>query len=220
MTTKEMIDELKKLGYDVQSRKRSDGGYIITKINGMTFTGAKGNTYARSVLGVELSSARAEQLSFNVQKYIKDTKKPKDKLSEELNKELRSVQRTWRKRGVKARITKQKLRWHLKQGGEREARDYLRKMNRYGRGYAYEENVLYLAKYIQDTIPVIKDKELANATYQIAEEIRQRREIFREEWISTLYGFWYAVNESAQKTGIADNEIVSKALIKTTTTIR
>lgn len=220
MSTKEMIEELQKLGYEVESRKRTDGGYIITKINGKKFTGAKGNAYARSLLGTELSKARSEQLSFNVEKYIKDTKKPKEAIDEELNKQLKKVQRTWRKMNVKARITKKKLRWHLKQGGRKEALDYLEKMQRYGRGYAYEENVLYLAKYIEDTIPVIKDKELANATQQIAQEIRQRSDLFKEEWISDIYSYWYEVNESAQKTGIADNEIVSKALIKTTIKIR
>ena len=210
MTTKEMIDELRKLGYEVQSRKRSDGGYIITKINGMTFTGAKGNTYARSVLGVELSSARAEQLSFNVQKYIKGTKKPKDKLSEELNKELRSVQRAWRKKGIKARITKKKLRWHLKQGGEKEAREYLQKMRRYGSGYAYEENVIYLAQYIRNVAKKVNDKELQEATYKTADYIESKKDVFREEWISDIYAYWYEVVSTHY-----DNNVVALAIQKT-----
>ena len=210
MSTREMIEELKRLGFDVESRKRKDGGYIITKINGQTFTGAKGNAYARSLLGVQLSSARSEQLSFNVEKYIRGSKKPKDQVNEELNKELRKVQRAWRKKGVKGRITKKKLRWHIKEGGEAEAREYLRKMSRYGQGYAYEENVIYLAKYIEDVAKEVKDSELKEATLKTAQAIRDRIATFKESSIEPIYSYWYEVIESNY-----DNNKVAMAIINT-----
>lgn len=210
MSTKEMIEELRRLGFDVESRKRKDGGYIITKINGETFKGAKGNTYARSLLGVQLSPTRSEQLSFNVSKYIKGSKKPKNAVNEELNKELRKVQREWRKQGVHGRITKKKLRWHIKEGGEEEAREYLRKMQRYGKGYAYEENVLYLAQYVEDVAKGVKDTELKEATIKTAQGIRDRVATFKESSIEPIYSYWYEVIESGY-----DNNVVALAIQKT-----
>ena len=205
-----MIKALEKMGFKVDARRRSDGGWIITKINDMSFTGAKGNQYARNVLGVELSQARIEQTHFNVVKYIQGSKKPKDVIDEELNKELRKVQRIWRKNKVGARITKRKLRWHIKEGGRREASEYLKKMTRYGQGYAYYENVENLAKYIEDMALSISDKELAEATKKTAAFIRSKADTFKEEWISRVYSFWYEVRETGFN-GLA----VSKAIQST-----
>ena len=191
MNVAKMIKELEKMGFKVDSRRRTDGGWIITKINDMSFSGAGGNQYAREVLGVELSQARIEQTHFNVVKYIKG-KKAKGTIDEEMTKELRKVQRIWRKNKVGARVTKKKLRWHLKEGGRREAMDYLKKMSRYGQGYAYTENVLYLAKYIEDIANGCPSKYQSKVR-QVAEAVRSKIDTFKEAWISEIYSFWYEV---------------------------
>lgn len=193
MNVFEMIKQLEKMGFKVNARRRTDGGWIITKINDMSFSGASGNQYARQVLGVELSQARIEQTHFNVSKYIAGSKKPKDQIDEELNKELRKVQRIWRKNKVSARITKRKLRWHLKEGGRMEAKEYLTKMTRYGQGLAYEENVEYLAKYVEDVAKGVSNKEYQDKVLQVANLIRSRIETFKEEWINPVYSYWYEV---------------------------
>lgn len=195
MNVAQMIKELEKMGFKVDARRRTDGGWIITKINGMTFSGAKGNQYAREVLGVELSQAKIEQVHFNVQKYIKGAKKPKDSIDEEMTKELKRVQRLWRKNKVGARITKKKLRWHLKEGGRKEAWDYLKKMSRYGQGFAYEENVIYLAKYIEDVAKGCPNN-YKEKVLQVAAAIRSRIDTFKEAWIHDIYSFWYEVISS------------------------
>lgn len=197
MSVLEIITLLKEMGYSVESRKRSDGGYIITKIDGKSFKGAKGNTYARNIVGVALSPARASQLAFNVEKYIKVGKgnKAKGKISEELNKALRKVQRKWRKNKIEARITKKKLRWHIKEGGEKEAWDYLQKMSRYGEGLAYEENVIYLAKYIED-VGKACPKNYKDRVFEVANFIRNKIAEFKEEWVAPIYSYWYEVIES------------------------
>lgn len=210
-----MIKELEKMGFKVNARRRTDGGWIITKINDMTFSGAGGNRYAREVLGVELSQARIEQTAFNVNKYIQGQKKASGQIDDELNKELKKVQRIWRKNKVGARITKRKLRWHLKEGGRAEAREYLQKMSRYGQGYAYAENVEYLAKYVEDVAKGINDNELREATYKIASEIRSKIDTFKEEWISKIYSYWYEVIETNY-----DGLVVSKAITSTVVLIR
>ena len=192
MNVAQMIKELEKMGFKVDARRRTDGGWIITKINGMSFSGASGNQYAREVLGVELSQARIEQAHFNVNKYIKGSKKPKDKIDEEMEAELKKVQRLWRKNKVGARITKRKLRWHLKEGGRKEAWDYLKKMSRYGQGYAYTENVLYLAKYIEDVAQGCP-ANYKERVMEVAAAVRSNIETFKEEWIHEIYSFWYEV---------------------------
>ena len=195
MNIKQIIDELKKLGMDVKYRKRTDGGYLIQQINNMTFTGSKGNAYARSILGVELSQARIEQTSFNVNKYISHQKK-KATLKPELKAKLRKVQREWRKEGVQAKITAKKVKWHVKESGEKSAKDYLEKMSRYGQGYAYMENVEYLASYTEDIARgMLTNDDLQNELYELASLIRSKAETFKEEWVNKVYRALYQILE-------------------------
>ena len=197
MNTKEIIDELRKLGIKVDARKRTDGGYIITKINNMTFTGSKGNAEARRILGVELSQAKIEQAKYNVEKYIKGKKE--STLDEATKKELRKVQRTWRKNkvGGKAKITAKKVKRHIKEHGRAETKEYLRKMSRYGEGYAYEENIEYLAQYTEDIARVYDDRgsSMADKFYQLADYIRSIADHFKEDWIGRVYQCLYTVRD-------------------------
>ena len=197
MKIAQMIKELEAMGFKVDARRRTDGGMIITKINDMSFSGASGNQYARQVLGVELSQAKIEQVHFNVEKYIKVGKghKAKGKLDETLVKQLKKVQQQWRRKGVHARITKKKLRWHLKTGGRREAEQYLAKMSRYGSGYAYEENVQYLATYISN-VALGCPKNYQDKVMQVSQYILEHMETFKESWISDIYSYWYEVIQS------------------------
>ena len=195
ITTKEIIEELRKLGIKVDARKRTDGGWLITKINNMTFTGSKGNQEARRILGVELSQARIEQTAANVTKYIK-----KEPLSKEMKKKIDKVQRTWRKNkvGGKAKVTTKKVRRHIKEHGEAETNAYLRKMSKYGEGIAYEENVEYLAKYAEDVGRVFDDRhstDMANEFYKLADYIRSIADHFKEEWIWPCYQDLYFVRD-------------------------
>ena len=174
MKVEEMIKALEEMGFKVSARKRTDGGMIISKINNMTFTGAKGNQYARKILGVELSQARIEQTHFNVSKYIAGAKK-KETLDQEMKAKLRKVQRLWRKHGVKGRITAKKVKWHIQEGGRKEAMENLEKMSRYGEGYAYYENVEYLAQYIEDIgRGILNNDSLQDDLFRLAEYIRSK----------------------------------------------
>ena len=211
MNVSKMIAELEKMGFKVNARRRSDGGWIITKINDMTFTGASGNQYARQVLGVELSQARIEQTHFNVQKYISGQKK-KATLDEEMKKELRKVQRVWRKHKVQGRITAKKVKEHLRDSGRKEAMEYLKRQSRYGQGYAYPENVRYLADYIRGIAKGMEstDKELAEASKQVADFVESKEATFKEAWISDIYSYWYEVRESGY-----NGSVCSQAIMKT-----
>lgn len=194
ISVEKMIKELEAMGFKVNARRRTDGGMIITKINDMSFSGASGNQYARQVLGVELSQAKIEQVHFNVEKYIAVGKgnKPKDKLDDKLVRQLKSVQQKWRRNKIHARITKRKLRWHLKEGGRKEAEQYLAKMSRYGSGYAYEENVQYLATYVAN-VGLGCPNKWKDKVLKVSEYILSHIETFKESWISDIYSYWYEV---------------------------
>lgn len=192
----EMILELQKQGHDVEYRKRKDGGYIITKINDKKYTGAKGNIQARTILGATLPQTRVEQLNFNVQKFIKGAKK-KATLDQEMKKELRKVQRKWRKNKVHGRITAKKVKIHIKEEGKEGALEYLKRQERYGEGLAYEENVEYLAQYIEDIgRGIITDDSLQNDLFELARYIRSKKDVFKEEWVAKCYEFAYFIIEN------------------------
>ena len=210
MKVSEMIKALKEMGFSVESRKRTDVGVIITKINNMTFTGSKGNQYARDVLGVELSQARIEQVHFNVTKYIKGSKK-KATLDDEMKRKLRQVQRKWRKNKMHGRLTASKTKWHLEKEGRRAAMENLEKMSRYGEGLAYLENVEYLAQYWEDIARgfLINDT-IQDRIYAVAEKIRAKAETFKESWIHQLYSLGYQILENSFDENIV-NECIDRA---------
>ena len=58
----EIIKELQASGRIVKYRKRSDGGYIITEINGVKYKAAQGNKVARQIANAPLSEFRSRQL--------------------------------------------------------------------------------------------------------------------------------------------------------------
>ena len=193
MKVEEMIKAMEEMGFKVSARKRTDGGMIISKINNMTFTGSKGNSYARQVLGIEMSQARIEQVHYNVAKYIEGSKK-KATLDQEMKGKLRKVQRLWRKQGVKGRITAKKVKWHIKEHGRKEAMENLEKMTRYGQGLAYEENVEYLAKYVEDLARgVLTSDQLQDDLFTLANYIRSKAGEFNEEWIAKCYEYCYEI---------------------------
>lgn len=206
MTIREIIIELQKEGKKVKWRKRTDGGYIITEINNMKFTGAKGNVEARKILGVELSEARIKQTQYNVKKYI--TGKKQKPIDEALKRKLRKVQRKMRKTGAKGRISTKKVRWHVKEEGKEAASAYLDKMERYAEGYAYYENVEYLAQYCEDVgRGIVNNDKLSAKFFQLATAIRSKAGTFKEEWINRIYGALYDVVKNGYRPDAAEDII-------------
>ena len=165
MAQTKMIDVVKMLrlqGHDVQYRKRSDGGILITKIDGQSFKLAQGNTLAREIVGVTLSEARKEQLkeigkTLYKKQYNPATKqtetitltpaqRKKIPLSNDLKKLIRKAQRIQKKTKVDAKVTTSKVRYQLTHYGEEEAKKKILERIRYFQGYAYEENVRWLIR--------------------------------------------------------------------------
>ena len=206
MKTIEVVQFLRKQGFEIEFRVRTDGGIIVTKVNNMKFTAAGGNTYVRSVAGgispaamtsaewrgrVALSEKKLAQVRSNAEKLIRGKKV--SRLDDEMRKELRKVQRAWRKSSAQGRITAKKVKWHIANEGRRAALDYLNKMGRYAKGFAYEENVRNLATYTADVGRGAEDDNFEDELYSMSEYILSIAESFLEKWINPVYAELYTI---------------------------
>ena len=208
MNTLEIIKALRLQGHKVSARKRTDGGWIITKIDRTKYKGAEGNMRARDLLGISYSKKRLEQARYNVTRFIRGKKKQRT-LEDEIKKELRRVQREWRKHNVKAEITAFHVKKHIKEAGMLGALDYLRRRRRYGQGFAYAENVYAVSNYIRCVAKSIRDIDLVDRIEELASMMDENAENIRFDTLSKIHDMWYDV----AKLGF-DEEITRTALEK------
>lgn len=199
MQLKDIVKQLQEDGFIIEFKTRSDGGLLITKINGVSFKGASGNIRARQIAGVPLSQAQIQQRAFNVKAYIRNYKHPKDKFDEDLKAKVKRVQRIWRKHKVNGTITMRKAREHFRREGRTGVIDYLNKMERYGTGYAYYENVRWLSQYahnVAEGLASYNEMQASKKYEELSDYIMQIAETFREAWINPVYSYLYAVRDS------------------------
>ena len=155
MTIKDLAEMLTEQGYDIKLRKRTDGGYIISRINGVSYKGTSGNIKARRIVGAELSHARTYQLArIRPPKRVAPMQRKTTSIPEDLKKELRKVQRAWRKKhpDIAGTISMRGLRYQYEHYGEEMARASLNKSYRYSQGYAYIENVQWLIQRLEQDL--------------------------------------------------------------------
>lgn len=206
MLLKDIVKQLELEGFEIEFKTRNDGGLLITKINGVSFKGASGNTRARQIAGVKLSEAQISQRSYNIDKYIKGYKHPKDKFDEDLKARVKKVQYIWRKNKVNGKITMRKAREHFKTSGRKGLLDYLSKMERYGIGLAYKENVRWLSDYARNVAMGLRannQTNVANKYIELADYILRNMETFREAWIQPIYSYLYEVRDSGYNGSVA-----------------
>lgn len=205
----DIVEILETEGHRIQYRHRTDGGLIITSIDGKKFRSlTEGNKTARSmVVGGELSLARAEQVAFNVKKYIKldtefnrQTKKAKGSLDEDLVKQLKKVQRLWRENKIQSgKITKKTLRSYLKYEGKRRTMEYLIGRERYARGLINPANFEYLMERI---------KRLEGISKKYADDVKQLRQDMRSLYYSDkFYEKW--VKDIMDIIGVSEGRVIS-----------
>lgn len=206
MLLKDIVKQLELEGFEIEFRTRNDGGLLITKINGVSFKGASGNTRARQIAGVKLSEAQISQRAYNVRTFIKGYKHPKDKFDEDLKAKVKKVQYIWRKNKVNGKITMRKAREHFKTSGRKGLLDYLSKMERYGIGLAYEENVRWLSDYARNVAMGLRANnqiDAANKYDVLADYMLSITYIFREAWIQPIYSYLYEVRDSGYNGSVA-----------------
>lgn len=197
MTILQIAERLQQEGNIVSYRIRSDGGILITSINGKKYSGAEGNRIARSLVGQTLSEARRVQLeSIKPKKGQSPTSRKLYQPDEELLKQLRKVQRIWRKNvdPKKGKITLKKLRWNIQNLGVARAKEKLEQALRYAQGLAYSKNIEALLGYINELQNKLSSKNDIKALEELKEEIVSNSNRIREEWISSIYDLLYDIN--------------------------
>lgn len=188
MSILDIIKLLQEQGHQVSFSKRKDGGYIIRRIDSNRFTGKKGNVFARQITGQELSLARKVQLQ-RIKTPKGQRQKKRTPLPEDLKKELKKVQRAWRKKHptIEGTISTRGLRYQYEQKGYKEALMSLDKAYRYSEGYAYLDNVNHLVERIRMNLSKIDSPEME----QIVSLIEQKALLFKEEWLAPIYSALY-----------------------------
>ena len=193
MSIKDIIEVLSAQGHDIKFRKRSDGGYIITNIDGVSFKGASGNIRSRKMVGAKLSQARSVQLArIRPPKKIAPAQRKLTKLPKELVKELRKVQREWRKKheDISGTISMRGLRYQYEHYGEEAAKASLNKAFRYSQGYAYIDNVQFLIERLKRDL-LFASNEDYSYIQMIIDKITLKQFVFKEDWISQVYEIVY-----------------------------
>lgn len=211
LTTLQVAEKLRAQGHKVETRKRSDGGYFITEIDGVKYKKADGNKVARAITGEALSSRRTSQLNYAT-KQQKALKKPKASdifaQDDELRKQFNRTQRAWRKSKKSGKITKKKVKHNLEHlaydptlGTAREqVMDQLRRMERYAKGFAYEINVMWLIGRLKDLRRGRKEQQDKDNINEIIRNIEEKIDQFRDEWISTINDHTYNVEKGQETT--------------------
>lgn len=205
---RQVVNLLKGQGRNVQFYVRKDGGILIKSIDGMKFTGAKGNIYARQVTGTTFSTARAEQLH----KITYTGKRAKAYIEDRtIKKMLQRVQRKWNKafrKGLEkgetpavGRKTAKGVKWSLEHRGREETIRLLKEAERYASGMAYQKNVEILAMFVEDAGNKYKSQELLD----LANSIRDNAWMIKEDSINPAYQELYKLNDGLSPQDIARN---------------
>ena len=115
-----IVDEYKAQGHIVFYERRNDGGIRITRIDGLKFSGTKGNSFLRYITGNQLSQSQIEQ-----------RKKPAEErkgLTKKMYSEFKKVQRLWKENKQSGEIRRSTLDYHINKG---DAEEYLETTKRY-----------------------------------------------------------------------------------------
>ena len=146
MTIRNIVKILQENNQEVSFYVRKDGGIRITRLNGQTFRGSKGNTIARKLVGASLSEAQIRSLrkletpkgkgSYNLRR--------KEAIDEDVKKKIRKIQSIFRRRKYTGRPTLRGYRYNLKTYGKEEADRLLRQSELYAQGVIYSANVEYI----------------------------------------------------------------------------
>ena len=212
MKIKDIIKELKEIGYNVSFYKRKDGGIRITRINGETYRGSSGNIKARNIVGASLSEAQVRALGrlktpTGKGSYNKRRKAPID---EATKKQIQKLQRIYRKSGkAEGKPTIRNYRYILKTKGKKEADRLLKQSERRILGYAYTENVDALLSRLAMDISKLQDKEDVSYLQKAYDRILSMRETFPDRKIYPIYEILYDLERHLLEAPDAGNRILT-----------
>lgn len=195
MTVRELINELIKQGHKVEFRERSERegkGVRITSIDGVHYIGSEGNKQARAILGVKLSEAYQTHLTNIKTPKGKFGTKKKAPIDEEIKKKIRSLQRKFKKRGLKEGMpTLRNYRFVLQNYGEEEANRLLESAGRYVKGMAYLKNIEALIARMNNDLTIVYDSYIARAKNLIEDYYNTGAPNFKDEELVRIYELLY-----------------------------
>lgn len=178
MTIKQIIALLQEQGLKVEYYTRKDGGVRITQITtseGKTTKYSRnqstGNNMARKLVNYKLSkAAKIQRSAARVSKQVKNPSKPKktsNALPDEAKSLLTQVQKEWRKRGLKGKITTKQSREIMKKYGEAELIRKLENNLKYAKGIVINERHEYLVRSLEAEATKTNNKALQDALDKI-----------------------------------------------------
>lgn len=198
MTLREIVNELRAQGHQVEIYNRKDGGILVKSIDGMSFKAAEGNTLARQMgkslgLSTELSSARKTQL-----KIIK----PKGKrtpIPKAIQVKLEKVQKAYNVHKVpvkQGRITKKLVRQIIAEEGVEAARKKLTAAQRYAEGYATNATIdAFVSAIDQYQKSFKRGTQVYEALELLKKDILKSSGIIKDEWIYPAYKRLYDITK-------------------------
>ena len=191
MTTRQLVNQLRNQGYNVTFYVRKDGGILITSINGERFKGAKGNVYARSLLGEVFSERRTAQLTKITRERVKRPRKIPVETPEDLERFRKRVMRKWRKAGLKGSISKKNLRKMIEDRGFEGAKIYLEEMERHSEGRAYYGQIEALLGRISNDMDNLTDQTDIDNLQKAYDLIDKKRDEIKAEWVNDIFNKLY-----------------------------
>lgn len=198
MTLRELVNELRAQGHQIEYYNRKDGSILIRSIDGVDYKGASGNTMARAIgqttnLNAELSQARKTQL-----KIIKPKGK-RSKLPKALEVKLKKVQKLYNKNKIpisQGRITKKQIRKIVSEEGEKAAMKKLTQAQRYAEGYATNATIDAFLTAIQSYRKLFQQgSQEHEALKKIENDIRMSSGIIKDETIYPAYKRLYDIKK-------------------------
>lgn len=213
MTTRQLVEFLQKQGHQVTYRIRTDGGVLITSIDGVKYKGATGNKVARWIAGEQLSERRGQQLQTITKQRKVKPRKIQPTTPANLEKIRVRVMRKWRKANLRGSISKRNLKRMIEDRGIEGAAQYLEEMERRTEGKAYRASVEGLIARIEQDINSA-DEEDAKWLNTLKKLIESKKDSFLQEWMQPIVDKLYEWEQD--KTGMVkahDVYVYAKSLI-------
>ena len=201
----QVVRQLQSQGHVVDFYVRKDGGILVRNIDGMRFpSGASGNAYARSLLGVNISEARKSQLKYATRVR---TRPVKVQINDAVKQEYQRVKKLWTK-AFKPKKGQphpagyfgwQRIKRSYKEYGREEALRRIGEAEKYASGIAYSENVRILSAFILEAGNKYGSSDLT----KLSEDLTASAYTIRDEWIKPAYDELYKLNTGKSPKDVA-----------------
>lgn len=212
------IKEARARGAKIKYRKRSDGGYIVTSVNGVKFKGAKGNARVRELVGSNVSEYRQTQLERITKNRPSHRRKAKAyTIDDEIRRAQNRINRKRRKNKTEGGgyVSKKKIKYNIENYGKEETLRRLQDAERYAEGYAYLDNVNWLINRLKSERDF---SDYPNEWDKIIDHIEAHKLKFKDSTLSEIYNILGSPKAKNAEMGNTEQQKINK--IKTLLNIK